>query len=104
MIESNSDRITPQASPLRSLIGSMISGAIAVGLYFFTVSVARKLALHPFVRAETLADRIGAGVRTILLAMGSSITMIFGVIAIGLVLLAGKQIIEKLRPERSPVK
>ncbi len=93
---------TPNESPIRSLIGAIISGIMATGLYFFSISVAHKLAAHPFVGSGSLADRIGAAFRTILLALGSGITMIFAVIAIGLVLLALKQITQKFLPTQTP--
>ncbi|AFY73205.1 Protein of unknown function (DUF3082) [Synechococcus sp. PCC 7502] len=83
-------------SPISGIIGAVISAILAYGLYNFTLGVARKLALSPFQNAQTLADRIGAAIRTILLAMGSGITIIFGVIAIGLVLLTIKQIYTKV--------
>jgi len=95
MTDSNSQ---PQGSisPISGLIGAAISATLAYGLYLFTLSVARKLALSPFQNAESLADRVGAAFRTILLALGSGITIIFGVIAIGLVLLTIKQIYTKV--------
>jgi len=95
MTESN-----PQAqnniSPISGLIGAAISATLAYGLYLFTLSVAHKLALSPLLNAESLADRVGVAFRTILLALGSGITIIFGVIAIGLVLLTIKQIYTKV--------
>ncbi len=95
MTESN-----PQAqnsiSPISGLIGASISATLAYGLYLFTLSVAHKLALSPLQNAESLADRVGVAFRTILLALGSGITIIFGVIAIGLVLLTIKQIYTKV--------
>ena len=85
-----------EISPISGIIGAAISALLAYGLYRFTLNVAHKLALSPFQNAQTLADRVGAAVRTILLAMGSGITIIFGVIAIGLVLLTIKQIYTKV--------
>jgi Protein of unknown function (DUF3082) len=97
MIESNPPtQVQTQVSPISGMIGAIISGAMAYGLYLFTANVAHKLALSPFRNAQSLADRVGAAVRTILLAMGSGITIIFGVIAIGLVLLTIKQIYTKV--------
>jgi len=95
MTQIKTSEPTLNESPIRSLIGALISGGMATGLYFFSISVAHKLAAHPFTRAESLADRVGAAFRTILLAIGSGITMIFAVIAIGLVLLAIKQVNQK---------
>jgi Na+/proline symporter len=93
MTESKSSNVI---SPLSGITGAAISAALCYVLYLFTLNVARKLALSPFQNAETLADRVGAAFRTILLALGSGITIIFGVIAIGLVLLTIKQIYTKV--------
>jgi hypothetical protein len=82
-------------SPLKNLIGAAIAGASSVGLYFFTLTVAQKLASSPH-NAETLAARVAAIVRTTLLGLGSGATMIFAVIALGLVLLTLQQIIQMI--------
>lgn len=97
MTEPNSQtQPQTQISPVSGMIGAIISAAMGYGLYLFTANVAHKLALSPFRNAQTLADRVGAAVRTILLAMGSGITIIFAVIAIGLVFLTLKQIYTKV--------
>lgn len=82
----------PRMSPLSGITGAVISALLSYGLYKFTFNVAQKLALSPFQAAQTLADRLGSTFRTILLALGSGITIIFGVIAIGLVLLTIREI------------
>jgi hypothetical protein len=54
--------------------------------------VAHKLASAPLQTTNTLANRLATLVRTLLLAIGSGATMIFAVIALGLVLLTIKQL------------
>lgn len=85
-----SPNVTP--SPFKNLTGAAIAGTLATGLYTFTNMVAHKLATAPLQTANTLANRLSTLVRTILLALGSGITMIFAVIALGLVLLTVKQV------------
>jgi hypothetical protein len=53
--------------------------------------MAHKLALAPLQTTNTLANRLATLVRTLLLAIGTGATMIFAVIAIGLILLTIKQ-------------
>jgi Protein of unknown function (DUF3082) len=83
-------------TPLKNLVGASISALLSTGLYLLTNSVAQKLALSPFREAESLAAKIGAIVRTFLLAVGTGATMIFGVVAIGLVFLTIQQVLQIL--------
>jgi hypothetical protein len=78
-------------SPFKNLTGVAISATLATGLYSFTNMMAHKLALAPLQTTNTLANRLATLVRTLLLAIGTGATMIFAVIAIGLVLLTIKQ-------------
>lgn len=80
------------ASPFKNLTGAVISATLATGLYAFTNMVAHKLASAPLQTTNTLANRIATLVRTLLLAIGTGATMIFAVIAVGLVLLTIKQV------------
>jgi hypothetical protein len=79
-------------SPFKNLTGAAISATLATGLYSFTNMVAHKLASAPLQTTNTLANRIATLVRTLLLAVGTGATMIFAVIALGLVLLTFKQV------------
>jgi hypothetical protein len=79
-------------SPIKNLTGVAISATLATGLYSFTNTIQHKLALSPLETTNTLANRLATLVRTLLLAIGTGATMIFAVIAIGLVLLTIKQI------------
>ncbi len=80
------------ASPFKNLTGATIAATLATGLYSFTNMVAHKLAAAPLQTTNTLANRLATLVRTLLLAIGTGATMIFAVIAVGLVLLTIKQI------------
>lgn len=80
------------ASPFKNLTGAAIAATLATGLYSFTNMVAHKLASAPLQTTNTLANRIATLVRTLLLAIGTGATMIFAVIAVGLVLLTIKQV------------
>jgi hypothetical protein len=83
-------------SPFKNLTGAAISATLATGLYSFTNMVAHKLASAPLQTTNTLANRIATLVRTLLLAMGTGATIIFAVIAVGLVLLTFKQVFMSL--------
>ncbi|WP_103667844.1 DUF3082 domain-containing protein [Pseudanabaena sp. BC1403] len=79
-------------SPFKNLTGVAISATLATGLYSFTNMMAHKLALAPLQTTNTLTNRLATLVRTLLLAVGTGATMIFAVIAIGLILLTVKQV------------
>ena len=85
-----SENVAP--SPFKNLTGAAIAATLATGLYAFTNMVAHKLASAPLQTTNTLANRLATLVRTLLLALGSGATMIFAVIALGLVLLTVKQV------------
>jgi hypothetical protein len=97
------EEVNPQTppSPLKNLIGAAISGFLSSGLYLITTNVAEKLARSPLRDAETLAAKLGAIVRTFLLAVGTGATMIFGVVAVGLVLLSIQQVWQLLFDRQS---
>ncbi|PZU95858.1 MAG: DUF3082 domain-containing protein [Pseudanabaena sp.] len=84
-------QVTPP-SPFKNLTGAAIAATLATALYAFTNMVASKLAATPLQTSNTLANRIANIVRTVLLAIGSGATMIFAIIALGLVLLTIKQV------------
>jgi hypothetical protein len=95
---------TPEVvpSPFKNLTGAAIAATLATGLYSFTNMVAHKLASAPLQTTNTLANRLATLVRTLLLAIGTGATMIFAVIALGLVLLTIKQIFVAIfsKPQR----
>jgi hypothetical protein len=80
---------------LQNLSGVLMAGSIAVALYFFTQSVAVKLAQNPLTSSNTLAMRVSTTVRTFLLALGAGATMIFGVVALGVLLLTIQEVIQR---------
>jgi hypothetical protein len=88
-----SEEVKPTApSPIKNLTGALLAATLATGLYAFTNMVAQKLAATPLQVSNTLATRLSLLVRTLLISVGTGATMIFGIIALGLVLLTCKQI------------
>ena len=83
-------------SPFKNMTGAAIAATLATGLYAITNMVAHKLATAPLQTTNTLANRLATLVRTLLLAIGTGATMIFAVIAVGLVLLTIKQVLSAI--------
>ncbi len=77
--------------PLRNLSGAGIAATIAFLLYLLTSTIGVRLALSP-VPTEGAAARLTVVVRSALLAIGTGATMIFAVVALGLILLTVQQL------------
>jgi hypothetical protein len=77
---------------LNQVVGAAIASALAIAMYFFTGLIAEKLALAPLPDGASLAAKLTALVRAALLAVSTGATMIFGIIALGLTLLALQQL------------
>ncbi|MFN3361602.1 MAG: DUF3082 domain-containing protein [Pseudanabaenaceae cyanobacterium] len=76
--------------PLRNLTGAGIAFVIALALYWLTSTMGEKLAVNP-IAGNTIAFRLSVVVRSALLAVGTGGTMVFGMVALGLVLLTIRQ-------------
>ncbi|NJK48566.1 DUF3082 domain-containing protein [Candidatus Gracilibacteria bacterium] len=92
-IESNGQK----ATPLQCLIGSFLSGSLAMAMYFITYSIAHTFATKPVTSTNQLVIRISAAVRTLVVGVASLGTFIFGFVALGLVLLAIQLFIQSLK-------
>ena len=86
-----------KVTPLRCLIGSTISGALGVGLYSLTVSIATSFADHPLVSTKPIVLRLSSLVRTLVVGVASLGTFIFVFVAFGLILLALQLSIKELK-------
>ena len=87
-----------QATPLRCLVGSAISGSLAIGLYSLTTSIAASFAAKPIISDKALTIRLSTLVRTLVVGVASLGTFIFAFVCFGLVLLALQLAIAQLKP------
>jgi hypothetical protein len=85
-----------QFTPLKNLTGSAISATLATILYWFTVTIGEKLGAHPITSTNSLAIRISVVVRQVLITLGTTISLIFAIIALGLFLFTLQQLSTKL--------
>ena len=87
--EQQSEQTTKtNPSPWRCLMGSLISGSMAIPLYLLTSSIANSFATKPISSTNTLVLKIASAVRTLVLGVSALGTGIFGLVAIGLFALA----------------
>ena len=87
---------SPEPTPLRCLIGAVISAGIAVAAYSLTAAIAQSFANKPIHSDNFTVVNISAAVRTLVVGIMALGTGIFGIVAIGLVALAIQLSIQKL--------
>jgi uncharacterized membrane protein len=80
--DSNSEKVTPS----RSIIGAVISGSMAIALYFVTSNIASSLASKPL-PSGTTAINIAVAVRTLVLGVAALGTFVFALVTFGLLAL-----------------
>ncbi len=90
-------RSPKEVTPLRCLIGSTISGSLAVAMYSLTYSIAHTFATKPLTSTKPIVLRIGSLVRTLVVGMASLGTFIFAFVAFGLILLAIQLTLRKIK-------
>jgi hypothetical protein len=97
LVEANDQKVTP----LRCLLGSVLSGSLAIAMYFLTYSIAHTFATKPITSTSQLAIRISAAVRTLVVGVASLGTFIFGFVTLGLILLAIQLTIQSFKEKLS---
>ena len=80
-----SSTITP--SPWRCLLGAMISGVFAYGLYNLTYSIAQTFASKPVQSTNPITVNLSVAVRTLVTGLTAMAAGIFGFVAVGLIAL-----------------
>jgi hypothetical protein len=87
-LNAQSSNTQTPPTPLRCLLGALISGTIAFALYSLTISIVHTFAAKPIQSDSRLALSIGAAVRTLVVGMSALGTGIFSIVTLGLVALA----------------
>ncbi len=88
-------------TPGRCLLGSALAGAIAVALYGLTRAIATSLAAKPLPTVNATAINLAVAVRTLVVGLATLSTGIFGLVALGLLLLA-LQLLGRRPPKSDP--
>lgn len=94
-LASSSVNPQTQPTPLRCLMGALISGSLGIALYKLTASIAQTFAAKPIHSDNPAVINITAAVRTLVVGMTALGTGIFGLVAIGLVGLAMQILIQQ---------
>jgi len=86
--QSKKSPISANVTPVRCLIGALMSGAIGWFLYFLSLSIIQTFAEKPLATKNAIALNIGAAVRTLVMGMGLLATGVFALTTVGLLALA----------------
>ena len=97
---TTSDPTRKPATPLRCVLGSIVSGAISYVLWQLTNSIAISFARTPIHTDNMIVMRISTAIRTLVVGMSTLGTGIFGLACVGLIGL-GIQLLLKKSPDTS---
>jgi len=89
-------------TPLRCLLGAVISGSLAIALYSLTAAIAQTFANKPIHSDNPTVINIASAVRTLVVGIAALGAGIFGVVAIGLVALAIQLLVQKITKRSAP--
>ncbi len=95
-VSQSADTAQTLTSPLRCLVGALISGAMAFALYLLTSSIAQSFAAKPVTSTNPLTINIAVAVRTLVTGVSTLATGVFGLVTIGLVALAIQIMVQRL--------
>ena len=96
-VDSELDLSTQKATPLRCLFASIISGAIAFGLYLLLNSIVQTYANKAVTSSNPVVVNLTAAVRTMVMGIVALGTGVFGVVAIGIFLLGIQLTVQGMR-------
>ena len=82
------DTTTPR--PDQTFLGMIVAGSLAFLAYLLNQAIAEKLPIPVLTNNASLADKLSVLIRTVIMALTTGAVMVFGTIAIGLLLLTIK--------------
>src|SRR3712207_4554687 len=84
-------------TPMRCFTGALISGGLAVAMYFLTRSIIQVFAGIPLPTKSTTALNIAVAVRTLVMGTSTMAAAIFGIATLGLIALGIQLLIKQGR-------
>ena len=88
-------------TPLRCLIGAVISGGLGFALYSLTISIATTFAAKPIHSNNPMVVNIASAVRTLVVGVTALGTGIFGLVGVGLLALAVQLLVQQSTTQKS---
>jgi hypothetical protein len=83
-------------SPFRCLTGSVISGGLAYAAYSLMIAIATTFAAKPIHTDNEIVFKIASAVRTLVVGVVALGAGVFGLVAVGLLALAGQLLLQQL--------
>ncbi len=101
LIEQQQTPAQVSPTPLRCLIGAVISGGLGFALYSLTISIATTFANKPIHSHNQTVINIASAVRTLVVGMIALGSGIFGVVGVGLLALAVQLLVQQSTKQKN---
>ncbi len=88
--------------PLKSLTAMLIAGGFAIACYFLTSSIAQTFANKPLASTNPTAINISVAVRSLVVGLSTLATVVFGIVALGLVAVTVQSSIQQFKKRPAP--
>jgi Protein of unknown function (DUF3082) len=92
----------PLPTPMRSLSGAAIAGVMTTMMYWLTSKIALSFAHTPVTGTSQAAANISVAVRTLVTGMTALGTGVFGIVTLGLIVLAVQVAFSKKNESGTP--
>ncbi|MEA5577440.1 DUF3082 domain-containing protein [Anabaena sp. UHCC 0451] len=93
-LKDTNEQVPP--TPLRCIMGAVMSGGFAFAMYSLMIAIATTFATKPIHSDNPMVINIGSAVRTLVVGVVALGTGIFGFVALGLLALAVQLVIQQL--------
>ncbi|NET00197.1 MAG: DUF3082 domain-containing protein [Sphaerospermopsis sp. SIO1G1] len=97
--QENPEQVPP--TPLRCIIGSVMSGGFAFAMYSLMIAITTTFANKPIHSDNQIVINIASAVRTLVVGVVALGTGIFGIVALGLSALAIQLLIQQFTAPKS---
>ena len=97
--QDTSEQVPP--TPLRCIIGAIVSGGFAYAMYSLMIAIATTFANKPIHSDNQTVINIASAVRTLVVGVVALGTGIFGIVTVGLLALAGQLLIQQLTTSKN---
>lgn len=94
--EKSTEQTENQPTPLRCLIGAIMSGGLGFVAYKLMVSIATTFANKPVTSHNPMVVSLSSAVRTLVVGVVALGTGIFGIVGLGLLALAVQLVIKQM--------
>ncbi|SRR5579883_1650254 len=99
--QQTDNQVQISTNPLRSLIGSLISGGLGYLAYSLMIAIATSFATKPIHSDSVVVINIASAVRTLVVGVVALASGVFGIVAVGLLALTVQLFFQQLRKQKT---